>query len=109
MNYTKGEWTADNGESELWGIFQKEDCKGIAYLCEPDGTLLCPEQAEANARLIVAAVNGCISVNPDNPLAVAEDIKDMYESLRLTTKASDEEIIEENIQNWHNRIFGEEK
>jgi len=55
MNYTKGEWIADNGESELWGIFQKEDCQGIAYLCEPDGALLRPEEAEANANLIAAA------------------------------------------------------
>ena len=82
MNYTKGEWIADNGESELWGIFQKQDCQAIAYLCEPNGQLLREEEAEANAQLIAAAVNACISVNPDNPLAVAESIKDMYEALK---------------------------
>ena len=55
MEYTKGEWIADNGDSNLWGIFQKEDCQGIAYLCEPDGTLLRENEAEANAHLIAPA------------------------------------------------------
>jgi len=35
---------------------------------------------EANAHLIAAAVNACIKLNPDNPLAVAESINDMYEA-----------------------------
>ena len=30
--------------------------------------------AEANARLIVAAVNGCLAVNPDNPLAESKGL-----------------------------------
>lgn len=58
MEYTKGEWIADNGGSELWGIFQKEDCQGIAYLCEPDGKLLRENEAEANAQLISSAPRG---------------------------------------------------
>jgi hypothetical protein len=58
MNYTKGEWIADNGDSELWGVFQKEDCLGIAYLCEPNGQLLREEESEANAHLIAAAPLG---------------------------------------------------
>ena len=55
MNYTKGGWIADNGDSELWGIFQKEDSKAIAYLCEPSGKLLRESEAEANAHLIASA------------------------------------------------------
>ena len=39
--------------------------------------------AEGNANLIVAAVNACIKLNTENPLAVAESIGDMYEALKL--------------------------
>jgi len=38
--------------------------------------------AEANAHLIVTAINACASVNPDNPQAVAEAIRSMYEALK---------------------------
>jgi len=104
MSYTKGEWKVKEGADENNAFIVFDDPEPEIAVWTPNDN-----EALANARLIVAAVNGCISVNPDNPLAVAEDIKDMYETLRLTTKASDEEIIEESIQNWHNRIFGEEK
>jgi len=55
MKHTPAPWIADNGDSELWGIFQKQDCNGIAYLCEPNGELLRENEAEANAHLIAAA------------------------------------------------------
>ena len=32
----------------------------------------------ANAHLIAAAVNACKKINPDNPMAAAESIGDMY-------------------------------
>ena len=48
----------------------------IAQLCEGY------PNAEANASLIVATVNTCASVNPDNPMAVAKSIKEMYEALK---------------------------
>lgn len=35
-----------------------------------------------NAELIVSAVNACISVNEQNPLAVASGIKDVVEALK---------------------------
>ncbi len=38
------------------------------------------------AHLIAAAVNACQSVNPDNPMAVAESIKFMYEALKEITE-----------------------
>jgi len=38
--------------------------------------------SEANANLIISAVNACIEINPDNPMAVALSIKDMYEKLK---------------------------
>ncbi len=39
--------------------------------------------AEANANLIVSCVIACKSVNSDNPQAVAESIKEMYEALKM--------------------------
>lgn len=44
------------------------------------------------ANLIAAAVNGCISVNPDNPQVVAESIKDMYEALKTLDEMIDRGI-----------------
>lgn len=38
---------------------------------------------EDNTDLIVSAVNACINLNPENPLAVAEAIEDMYENLKM--------------------------
>ncbi len=53
------------------------------YLNDADGRLIAEVNDmrgnyEANAKLIVSAVNACIELNPQNPLAVAEGIKDMY-------------------------------
>lgn len=36
---------------------------------------------EEHAKLIAAAINACALVNPDNPMAVAEAIWDMYTAL----------------------------
>ncbi len=47
-------------------------------------------QQEANAHLVVAAVNGCTLVNPDNPQAVAEGIKHMYEALKFAVRQIEE-------------------
>ncbi len=56
LNYTKGEWTADDGDSEIWGVFSDIDADGIAYLCEPNGKLLRSfDECKANAQLISAA------------------------------------------------------
>ena len=40
------------------------------------------EEAEANAALIVAAVNACFAINPSNPLAVAEGMAELAEACR---------------------------
>lgn len=59
---------------------------GYAIICGlPNPDLYNPEEVEemrTNAHLIVAAANNCRAVNPDNPRAVAESIKDMYEALQ---------------------------
>ncbi len=68
MNYTKGEWKVSpvNFHVFLPNVGAVADCF----------------ENETNARLIAAAVNACQSVNPDNPLAVADNIKEMYEALK---------------------------
>lgn len=43
------------------------------------------DEGKANACLIVSSVNACIKLNPDNPLAVAEGISDLYEALKEIT------------------------
>jgi hypothetical protein len=41
---------------------------------------------EANANFIVTCQNQCYDINPENPLAVAESIKDMYDALKMMYK-----------------------
>jgi len=84
MNYTKGEWQPiqDNKDPNRYHIIAFDEDGTNRNVC-----LLSvrePSEHLANAHLIAAAVNACASVNPDNPLAVAESIKDMYEALTLT-------------------------
>jgi hypothetical protein len=76
---TKGEWKVWNLEDgdKGWTIQQGEDGRFIARTHDNTGEDL------DNARIIVAAVNACTSVNPDGPMAVAESIKDMYEALKI--------------------------
>ena len=67
--YTKGEWKAVKNAVGTYTI-QTED----ARIGEID--------RHFNARLIAAAVSACVSVNPDNPLAVAGSIGEMVEALK---------------------------
>ncbi len=75
LNCTKGKWNKEGNKIKVFG-------KGTVAICPS------PTNAEgvlefiANAHLIAAAVNACQEVNPDNPMAVAESIKDMYEALK---------------------------
>lgn len=76
-NYTKGEWKAGNTDVVT-------DTTHIANCYFESRNFKLPpfNEALANAHLIASAVNACASVNPDNPMAVAESIKDMYEALK---------------------------
>ena len=47
------------------------------------------KETKANPHLIEAAVNACVSVNPDNPMAVAWSIKEMYEALRAMIEGNE--------------------
>jgi hypothetical protein len=79
LNYTKGEYIVVDMVGSLplerYSIFCGDD--EIARIMLSDKS-----DAKINADLIVKVVNACQLVNPDNPLAVAESIKDMYEALR---------------------------
>ena len=76
MEYTKGEWKAEKIIRD-WLI--EADRRIVATI---NGFPSKETESDANARLIAAAVNACASVNPDNPMAVAESVKDMYEALK---------------------------
>ncbi len=78
-NYTKGEWKAfKHGMGDMViSTNDKEIAKVLTFNCALDGW-----ESQSNAQLIAAAVNACISVNLNNPQAVAESIKEMYEALK---------------------------
>jgi len=48
----------------------------------PLGHLILDVQDEDMAQLIVAAVNSCIQINPSNPMAVAEGMGAVFETLK---------------------------
>lgn len=82
LNYTRGEWfwnnpfEDDEREHKFWNLRCRID-NGDKHILYTHGSI----RTEEDAHLIAAAVNACISVNPDNPMAVAESIKEMYEAL----------------------------
>jgi len=83
MAISKGEWKAwiTNKKPAEWTIcIGKNGDVGIAKTIE-DPTVSIIQRGN-NANIIAAAVNACQSVNQDNPMAVAESIKDMYEELK---------------------------
>ena len=101
----KGEWkiykSADNvserippeGRSYLWNIWVVDKSnKAIAQIHSNNNDVL-----EANSHLIVAAVNACTKLNPDNPQAVAESITDMYEALETTLKNLEDGFANKNL------------
>lgn len=70
MECTKGEWKIHQYVQEgIWEITAGSVC--IASVSD-----------EANANLMVEAVNACQSVNPNNPIATAKAIKDLYEACK---------------------------
>ena len=76
MNYTKGKWTPTAFSVTV-------NCKPILELVIGDSNDNIPAtELQNNTEILCSAVNGCISINPENPLAVAESIKDLYEALK---------------------------
>jgi hypothetical protein len=83
MNYTKGEWKYIPESKDYIDKNMEESYRGVIQGGKLNMALAVmisdciQDEVEANAHLIAAAVNACASVNPDNPLAVAESVKDM--------------------------------
>ena len=88
MEYTKGKWAREEVNDTMICILAPDSITGeetYQYIAEIDPCCderFAPDEIEANAHLIAAAVNACASVNPDNPIAVAYSVKDMYEALQ---------------------------
>jgi len=78
MAISKGKWEATGTTIMLNGDYRFP----LAHVTDPDKPMHTTPTAEANANIIVTAINACQEVNPDNPMAVAESIKDMYEAFR---------------------------
>ena len=86
MTYSKGEWITGvgnigAGEADHICVALKENKNKILALTGYVGASDEPESI-ANANLLVEAVNACIKLNHDNPVAVAKSISDMYEALK---------------------------
>jgi len=78
MAISKGKWEATGTTIMLNGDYRFP----LAHVTDPDKPMHTTPTAEANADIIVTAINACQEVNQDNPMAVAESIKDMYEFCR---------------------------
>ena len=74
MEYTKGDWKTGFDMGDL--VVYQNDAPEFKGIC----TMVKTPEYEANANLIVAAVNACKKLNPDNPMAVAEGITGLYEA-----------------------------
>lgn len=86
MKYTKGKWDVyQDNMAQITSVVSED---GVGFFHKTIATMNRQENNyESTAKLITTAVNACISVNPENPLAVAESIKDMYEALKDMHKA----------------------
>lgn len=85
LDYTKGEWYLEEETGLILSIPDgAESPTSIASIGGSQEPLTPKPLSEmlANAHLIAAAVNACVNLNPDNPMAVAESISDMYEALK---------------------------
>lgn len=80
---TKGEWLT---YADYSGAVEKIVVKYIEHKERLLETIVsfphASKEKEANARLIVKAVNACVKLNHNNPIAAAKSISDLYEALR---------------------------
>ncbi len=80
MNYTKGTWfVTKTPPLDNWKIYIKETFDNPLTRYEVGSFY----QDKGDAQLTAMAVNACVSVNPNNPMTVAESTKDMYEALKI--------------------------
>jgi hypothetical protein len=89
---TPGPWRDDPDRGSGFGaapIIVADDCwrrretREVAKVLFHSGS----EDPEvfANAALIVAAVNACFAINPDNPMAVAEGMPELIKAAKTMT------------------------
>ena len=76
MKHTSGEWKIGRTGSNKFEI--QGDLPGPLA----GGKRVAVVDTLPDARLIAAAVNACLEINPDNPQAVADSIKGMYKALK---------------------------
>jgi hypothetical protein len=90
MEYSKGKWEQTGTLIVTFGQDGAVICKMAEPYPESGLAEFKPLQIGskgwnlqmANTHLIIESVNACTSVNPDNPLAVAQSVKAMYEALK---------------------------
>ncbi len=80
--YSRGTWEAVPIGNEFMIRCQRGAMNERVALID-DSDLWIKDRMEGNAHLIAAAVNACTKVNPNNPMAVAEALSEMYEALKL--------------------------
>ena len=86
---TLGNWVARQDSIGDWQIETEDGSIIIAKVC---WTELPPHfQAPNNANLICALHNMAVSINPDNPQAVAEGMEDAIKALRDITELAPRE------------------
>jgi len=77
---TKGPWKRAGREPERHAVrIVNKDGMLVAEARAAGGPWF---EADGNALLIIAAVNSCFQINPDNPLAVAEALPELVEAAR---------------------------
>jgi hypothetical protein len=80
--YQPGMLNSSNADNQIGSIVAK-DTHGDWYLAAIEGDAgSSEEECRNNAILFVTAVNACKQINPDNPIAAAEAINDLYQIIR---------------------------
>ncbi len=89
MNYSKGEWSFDPDgfnvpevEDKSVGCIRGGPLELALAQIYSDGDIG-DFTARENARLIVALVNAAMRINPDNPMAVAENLERLIDAARV--------------------------
>jgi len=76
---TPGPWVGTASE-----VYGKNETPLVADCARSN--VLQREDIRANIALIVSSVNACFQVNPDNPLAVAEALPEIAETLKEASR-----------------------
>ena len=89
---TPGPWRMDFGPRQY--SLKGADCHNVVFMALPSedyGAGIA--EIDANAEFILAAVNACFQINPENPIAVAEALPELVESLKRVLPENQSESI----------------